>query len=193
MNERQPLFPPWSDAALRLGLAAALGGAIAGPLLAMVWARSAYTTGRADPVRQPIAFDHRHHVRDVEIDCRFCHAGAETSRNAGVPPTKLCMGCHAQIWNDAPVLAPLRESVAKNEPIRWVRVNTLPDHVFFDHSIHVARGVGCETCHGRVDQMAQVQATESLSMSFCLDCHRDPASRKVVGPPGPTHCTACHR
>jgi len=126
---------------------------------------------------QPVPFSHKHHVADVGIDCRYCHTGAETSADAGLPPTHTCMTCHSQLWTEAGVLAPVRKSMETGTPIRWNRVAQLPDYVYFDHSIHVARGVGCVECHGRVDEMPLTMRAQPFQMQFCLDCHRNPADR----------------
>ncbi len=157
-----------------MGAFALVGVGVAGPAALMAWVRSPLHTGKGEPIVQPVAFDHRHHVRDDGIDCRYCHYDVERSPMAGVPDTGLCMNCHAQIWTDSPLLEPVRKSYFEKEPIRWERVNVLPDFVFFNHSIHVSRGVGCEACHGRVDLMAGVQKASSLDMDFCLGCHREP-------------------
>ena len=125
---------------------------------------------------QPVPFSHKHHVQGIGIDCRFCHAEVEESSFAGIPATKTCMGCHLQIWKDAPVLEPVRESYRTDRSIEWTRVHDLPDFVYFDHSIHVAKGVGCESCHGRVDEMPLTWREHSLNMEWCLACHRDPAA-----------------
>lgn len=140
----------------------------------MLFVRTPYVTNEGTPVVQPVMFDHRHHVRDDLIDCLYCHYTAETSAYASVPPTELCMNCHSQIWTASPLLAPVRESFFSGRPIDWKRVHKLPDHVYFDHSIHVAKGVGCVSCHGRVDEMAQVARAAPLTMGWCLDCHRNP-------------------
>ena len=124
---------------------------------------------------QPIPFSHKHHVGDDGIDCRYCHYSVEKSSFAGIPSTEVCMTCHSQLFKDASVLAPLRESARTGVPLHWVRVHKLPDFVFFDHSIHVAKGVGCVECHGRVDQMPRIRRVASLEMQWCLECHRDPA------------------
>jgi hypothetical protein len=124
---------------------------------------------------QPVPFSHKHHVGDLGIDCRYCHTSVETSAEAGLPATHICMTCHSQIWTNAPVLAPVRESLATNTPIAWQRIARLPDYVYFNHSIHIARGVPCATCHGRVDQMPIMRRAQAFQMQFCLDCHRDPA------------------
>jgi hypothetical protein len=169
------LFPPGANTAFRVALAGALGGVVGTPALLMILVRSPLGTGEGELVPQPLQFDHRHHAGDEGIDCRYCHYEVERSAYAGVPPTSLCMGCHAQVWNRSPQLDPVRESVTRNVPIRWQRVNNLPDFVYFDHAIHVNKGVGCETCHGRVDRMAVVAQAAPLTMQWCLDCHRDPA------------------
>src|SRR4051812_7404093 len=144
------LFPPWANTATTVVLGA-VAGAIVGALAApMIYARMPYATHQDDPVVQPIAFDHCHPVRDCGIGCLYCHERAERSAFAGVPPSERCLGCHNQLWNDSAMIAPLRASVDSGEPIRWQRVNSLPDFVYFDHSIHVARGIGCERCHGRI-------------------------------------------
>lgn len=168
------LFPASANAIywLAIGLVAAM--ALGVPAALVAWARTPYATGEGEPVVQPVKFDHRHHVRDDGIDCVYCHAGVRRSARAGVPATSVCMGCHAQIWTSSPELAPVRRSYVEGTPIRWQRVTTMPDFVFFDHSVHVNHGVGCVTCHGRVDQMAQVYMAEPMTMRFCLDCHRDP-------------------
>jgi len=127
-----------------------------------------------DPIEQPIPFSHQHHVRDDGIDCRYCHASVETSAFAGIPPLATCMTCHAILYNDAPLLAPLRAAYAGHATIAWNRVHDLPDFVYFDHSIHVSKGVGCSTCHGRVDRMPLMRRVVSLDMQWCLACHRNP-------------------
>jgi hypothetical protein len=145
-------------------------------LLAFGWyyVRSSWATGVGVPVEQPVPFSHQHHVAGLGIDCRYCHTSVETSASAGIPPTYTCMSCHSQIWNDSPMLQPVRDSLANNTPIVWNRVHNLPDFVYFNHSIHVQKGVGCVTCHGRVDQMPLTWKTESLHMEWCLSCHREP-------------------
>lgn len=125
-------------------------------------------------IDQPVPFSHQHHVDGLGIDCRFCHTSVEVSANAGLPPTYTCMTCHSQIWTNADVLAPVRDSLAHDQPLAWGRVNNLPDYVYFNHSIHIAKGVGCSSCHGDVAKMPLTQKAASLTMKFCLDCHRDP-------------------
>ena len=136
--------------------------------------RSAYNTGQFIDVQQPVQFSHKHHVGDDGIDCRYCHTSVETSNTAGIPPTKTCMNCHSQIWADSAYLEIVRASYRDNKPIEWTRVHDLPDFVYFNHSIHVNKGVGCASCHGRVDQMPMVYQAASLQMEWCLACHRQP-------------------
>lgn len=136
--------------------------------------RSSYNTGQ-DVVRpQPVQFSHAHHVSGLGIDCRYCHATAETAAFAGIPPTATCIGCHKIIWATSPALLPVRESDRTGQPLHWTRVNDLPDFVYFNHSIHVAKGIGCASCHGRVDRMELLSQAVSLKMQWCLDCHRHP-------------------
>ncbi len=138
------------------------------------WSRSSWAT-QADVAReQPIPFSHAHHVGDEGIDCRYCHTSVESSAFANIPPTKTCMNCHSQIWNNSPTLEPVRESFRTDRSIAWTRVHDLPDFAYFNHSIHVNKGVGCETCHGRVDKMPLTWQKASLQMEWCLECHRNP-------------------
>ncbi len=123
---------------------------------------------------QPVPFSHKHHVTDDGIDCRYCHTSVETSSFAGIPPTKICMNCHTQIWSDSEMLEPVRESFRTGRSLEWTRVHNLPGFVYFDHSIHVNKGIGCTTCHGQVDQMPLMWRENSLYMKWCLDCHRNP-------------------
>jgi hypothetical protein len=136
--------------------------------------RSPYVTQAGVARDQPVPFSHAHHVAGIGIDCRYCHASVETSATAGLPPTKTCMNCHSQIWSDSPTLEPVRESFRTEKSIEWVKVHDLPDFVYFNHSAHVNQGVGCTTCHGRVDQMPLMWQEASLTMEWCLDCHRQP-------------------
>jgi hypothetical protein len=136
--------------------------------------RSAYLTGQGVARVQPVQFSHKHHAGQLGIDCRYCHTQVETAAYAGIPPTQTCMNCHAQIWADSAFLDPVRTSYRTDRALIWQKVNVLPDYVYFDHSIHVQKGVGCVTCHGRVDQMNQVYRAASLQMEWCLDCHRHP-------------------
>ncbi|MGA9767632.1 MAG: cytochrome c3 family protein [Blastocatellia bacterium] len=142
--------------------------------------RSSYNTFAFVPREQPVQFSHKHHVGDDGIDCRYCHTTVETSSFAGIPPTKTCMSCHSQLWSNSPYLEPVRESWRTGKPIEWTRVHDLPDFVYFDHSIHVNKGVGCSTCHGRVDLMPLTWQVQSLQMEWCLECHREP--QKFIRP-----------
>ncbi len=136
--------------------------------------RSAYVTDTQVARAQPVPFSHEHHVAGLGIDCRYCHSAVEVSSFAGIPPTATCMNCHSQIWSGSDVLKPLRDSFQTGVPIRWTRVHNLPDFVYFNHSIHVSKGVGCVTCHGPVDRMPLMWQHQSLQMEWCLDCHRAP-------------------
>jgi formamidopyrimidine-DNA glycosylase len=145
----------------------------------LLWAalevqRSPYATYQDVAEAQPVPFSHQHHVGGDGIDCRYCHTSVESSSFAGIPPTKTCMNCHSQIWNTSPTLEPVRASFRTGQSIDWIRVNDLPDYVYFNHSIHVNKGVGCESCHGRVDRMPLTWQENSLQMEWCLDCHRHP-------------------
>ena len=171
----RPLFPPWSNTVIRLVLIVLQGGAAGGLLLLLLYKRTPLATLQHEPVTQPIEFDHRHHVADDGIDCRYCHNTVETSSSAGYPATSVCMNCHAQIWNQSPYLDLVRKAYFSGQPIVWKKVHQLPDFVFFNHSIHVAKGVGCVTCHGRVDQMPEIRQGPTMQMGWCLDCHRNPS------------------
>jgi hypothetical protein len=209
------LFPGWADTALRVAL---IGGAIAVPgvfVAPIVYVRTPYNLDRLFPVTQPVQFDHRHHVQDDGIECVYCHSGAETTAYAGVPPTEVCMGCHSQVWNEEAILDPIRRSFFSGQPIIWNRVNAVPDFVYFNHAVHVRRGLACAQCHGDVSKMPLVERAKLFTMGWCLDCHRrnqlasldppvdmppdkEPAGpRQVVGTfesvPRIQNCTACHR
>jgi hypothetical protein len=149
-------------------------------LLSLGWVvltlqRSDFVTTANQFVEQPVQFSHQHHAGGIGIDCRYCHTSVEVSSSAGIPPTKTCINCHSQIWSTSPYLEPVRASFRDDKPLNWVRVHDLPDFVYFNHSIHVTKGVGCETCHGRVDKMPLMIQKVSLQMEWCLNCHRDPA------------------
>jgi hypothetical protein len=151
----------------------------------VVWAfttldRSSYSTRQYDRREQPVPFSHAHHVGGLGIDCRYCHTTVETSSFANVPPTKTCMNCHSQIWAASPTLEPVRASFRDDKSISWTRVHDLPDFVYFNHSIHVNKGVGCETCHGRVDRMPLMAQQNTLQMEWCLNCHRN--TEKYIRP-----------
>jgi len=193
---------------------------VAGSLWVMATiSRSAYVTQQSIARQQPVQFSHKHHTGELGIDCRYCHTAVETQAKAGIPPTATCMNCHAQIWTEAAILEPIRASARDDVSIRWVKVHDLPDFVFFNHAIHVQKGIGCVSCHGRVDRMNQVWQESSLTMEWCLDCHRHPernvrprehvfdlawtppADEPPVGPAlaraydvtPRTDCTTCHR
>ncbi len=168
------IFRPTTNTLARLSIVA--GGIIAVVLLLAVGGVviSPYMTGVGVARRQPVPFSHKHHVADDGIDCRYCHTSVEESAFAGIPPTKTCMNCHTQIWADSAVLEPVRESWRTGRSLEWIRVHRLADFVYFNHSIHVNKGVGCVTCHGRVDQMPLTWKAYSLYMEWCLECHRAP-------------------
>lgn len=211
-----PLYPRWSNTAYRLVIFLLVVGAASVVLLPWLYVRTTYNTSQFVAWDQPVEFDHRHHVRDDGIECLYCHSAAERSPSAGVPTTSLCMGCHSQIWGDSPLLEVVRRSYFSGRPINWKRVHDLPDFVYFDHSVHIARGVSCEHCHGDVGRMARVVQTQPLTMGWCVDCHRD-AARTLPPPSVPkdawaatfdmlsdkpakdlavtslTTCSACHR
>jgi len=147
----------------------------AGWFVAMIQ-RSDYVTAANQFIEQPVQFSHQHHVGGIGIDCRYCHTAVEVSASAGIPPTKTCINCHSQIWATSPYLEPIRASFRDEQPLRWIRVHDLPDFVYFNHSIHVNKGVGCETCHGRVDRMPLMVQQASLQMEWWLECRRDPAN-----------------
>jgi hypothetical protein len=138
-------------------------------------AQAAGTNGPRTPLEQPVPFSHKHHVGDDGLDCRYCHTSVETSGFAGIPPLSTCMTCHSQLFTDQPVLAPVMQAVTSGVPLRWQRVHKLPDFVYFNHSIHIAKGVGCFSCHGEIDTMPLTWRVAPLTMKWCLDCHRDPA------------------
>src|ERR1700733_7071354 len=150
----------------------ALAGA-GGALFELI-ADSTFATRQGDAREQPIPFSHAHHVGSMGIDCRYCHTSVDNSDWAVIPPTKTCMNCHSQIWINSPTLEPVRESFRTNQSIKWTKVYDLPDFVYFNHSIHVKKGMGCETCHGRVDQMPLMYQQNSLLMEWCINCHKNP-------------------
>jgi hypothetical protein len=137
--------------------------------------RSPWVTRQGQRADQPVPFSHKHHVEGLGLQCQYCHTSVEKSSYAGIPPTKTCMNCHSQIWTNAQLLEPVRSSWATGESIQWIRVHDLPDYVYFNHEIHVNKGIGCASCHGRVDQMPIMYEQNSLQMEWCLNCHRNPA------------------
>jgi hypothetical protein len=214
-----PLFRPKHNTLAQVSLFIVAAGAVGVPGGLMLYARTPYARVMQDPIEQPIQFDHRHHTRDEGIDCRYCHNTVDKSPSAGIPQTQLCLNCHSQVWNKSPILEPVRQSFITNTPMEWRRVNKVPEFVYFNHSIHVNKGVGCVSCHGRVDRMPAVEKAMPLTMSWCLDCHRRPEGHirpveevtnmdwKPEGDPAEagrvfaernqvhtrTSCTTCHR
>jgi hypothetical protein len=136
--------------------------------------RSPWVTKQGQRPDQPVPFSHKHHVEGLGLQCQYCHTSVEKSSYAGIPPTKTCMNCHSQIWTDAQLLAPVRESWATGASIHWIKVHDLPDYVYFNHEIHVNKGIGCASCHGRVDEMPLMYEQNTLQMEWCLNCHRNP-------------------
>ena len=211
------IFPRYTNT---LSRASAVAAGLLVALGLWLWARvqrSPYTSDVRIAKTQPVPFSHEHHVSGLGIDCRYCHTSVETSSFAGLPPTATCMYCHRQIWANAPMLEPVRESFRTGKPLEWVRVHDLPDFAYFNHAIHIDRGVGCSSCHGAVERMPLMWQTEPLTMGWCLDCHRNPGphlrprsevfnaswSPKPEQPPealakldhgtAPQNCSTCHR
>lgn len=212
------LFPKSSNALAKSSIAAVAFLVLTGGLVLDRIQRSTYVTRQGVVYKQPVPFSHDHHVGQIGISCQYCHTAAETSSSAGMPPTATCMNCHKQIWSDSPMLEPVRASFRTGQPLEWARIHDLPDFVYFNHSIHVAKGVGCESCHGRVDKMPLMYQKETLQMNWCLDCHRNPEKfirpreevytmgyQPKVGDPTPAQlismyqvapqvsCSTCHR
>lgn len=216
----RPLFSARATTFYRIALAA-VALLIAGSGLSLyAYYHSGYWNRVGFAPAQPVLFSHRHHAAELRIDCRNCHATVETSAFAGMPSTQTCLSCHSQIFTDTPMLRPVVQSAARNVPLAWNRVTRLPDHVYFDHGIHIRKGVGCTTCHGEIGTMALTAKGEPLTMRWCLRCHRDPAPHlrppseiyaAVSPPPGSpsqqealvhfyhvhtqtlTDCSTCHR
>lgn len=173
-SEMAQLFPRSANAVARGSLI--VGGLLAAGAGYALWlvAHSGYVTRQGEVLPQPVPFSHDHHVGQIGIDCRYCHTAVEKSSSAGIPPTQTCMNCHNQLWTNAELLEPVRSSYRTGEPIKWNRVHDLPGFVYFDHSIHVAKGVACVSCHGQVDKMPLMYQNAPLTMEWCLSCHRDP-------------------
>ena len=171
------VFSPKVNGITRMILAAVALAAVGLGVAGVVLPRSSWATLVGFARQQPVPFSHQHHVAGLGLDCRYCHTGVEVSSFAGIPATEVCMTCHSQLWTNAEVLAPVRQSYATDTPLRWTRVNNLPDYVYFNHSIHVNNGVPCAECHGRIDTMPLTAKGASLHMQWCLDCHRDPGPR----------------
>lgn len=169
------LFTRHATTRLRLAIVVVIAAMVGVPLFLMGWVRTPLERGQYQTVEQPVPFSHQIHVRGLQIDCRYCHYTVERAASAGMPATATCVPCHKQVWLDGPSFVPVRRSLASGKPIQWKRVNQLAGFVYFDHAIHVNKGVGCESCHGRVDTMSTVVQTAPLTMGWCLDCHRQPA------------------
>jgi len=168
------IFPPRANTWARLSVYGVFGVAALFVLAALIYSRSPYPSFVQKSPAQPVPFSHALHI-GLKIDCRYCHSAVETSASAGIPPTQTCMTCHSQVSTTNADLAPVRDSWQSGIPIAWNRVHDLGDFVYFNHSIHVAKGVGCSTCHGQVSQMSQIKQAQPLTMGWCLSCHRDPA------------------
>jgi hypothetical protein len=213
------IFPRSANALARMSLIGVLSLVALIGWVVLTLMRSSWVTKQNEFVEQPIQFSHAHHVGGEGIDCRYCHTSVEKSSFAGIPPTKTCMNCHSVLFNQAPILEPVRASLRDDKPLTWIRVHDLPDFVYFNHQIHVKQGVGCVTCHGPVDKMPLMYQASSLQMEWCLDCHRaperyvrprseiftmgyrPPVPQSVIGPalvkeyglqPN-TSCSTCHR
>lgn len=212
------LFPRWTNKVVTI---LAVGTGVVGMLvIGLVWyyATDKYLAVGYQPI-QPIPFSHKLHAGDLAMDCRYCHNTVERSSFAAIPPTQTCMNCHSKIKTDSPVLQPLFTAHAEGKPVEWIKIHKVADYAYFNHSAHVTQGVGCSTCHGRIDQMPRVTQHAPLTMAWCLDCHRDPKS--VIRPAAditnmgwtppvevaqgpaitatgreahpPVHCSGCHR
>lgn len=168
------IFHPSSNTLSRVSIFGALFFLAALAFTADAVHRSAWVTGVDVAVEQPVPFSHKHHVQGLGLDCRYCHTSVEVAASAGMPSTKVCMTCHSQVWTESEMLLPVRESFRSDESLEWIRVHDLPDFVYFDHSVHVAKGVGCQSCHGNVNEMPLMWKENPLQMDWCLGCHRDP-------------------
>jgi Cytochrome c7 and related cytochrome c len=168
------LFRPSSNTIAKVGIVVVALLAVSTLSVAYITDRGPWITSVRIAPEQPIPFSHKHHVKDDGIDCRYCHSSVETSSFAGIPPTETCMTCHSQIWSSATLTAAIRESWASGKSIEWTRVHDLPDFVYFNHSIHINKGIGCSTCHGQVNEMPLTYKVNTLNMNWCLNCHRQP-------------------
>jgi hypothetical protein len=178
------LFKPAANTIATLSLVLAAGV----PFIFVIgsgFSRSPYNTKVGIPLEQPIPFSHQHHAKELAIDCRFCHWTVEDSAHASVPSTDVCMSCHSQVWTNSPLLEPLRKSEETKTPLQWVKVNSVPDFVYFDHSIHINKGVSCNNCHGKVQEMHITWKSQPFSMSWCLECHTDPEKFMYATQPDP--------
>lgn len=168
------IFPRSANALVRMSLAGVVILALVGTWVVFTLMRSSWATGQYEFIDQPVQFSHAHHVGGIGLDCRYCHTSVENSSFAGIPPTRTCMNCHTEIWTNAEILEPVRASFRNSTNLTWIRVNDLPDFVYFNHQIHVRQGVGCATCHGQIDQMPLTYQATSMQMEWCLECHRTP-------------------
>src|SRR5947199_6346162 len=168
------LFRPSANTIAKVSIAGVISLLSSTLAVAYIMDRGPWTTSVHIAPEQPIPFSHKHHVKDDGIDCRYCHTGVETSSYAGLPPTETCMTCHSQVWANASLTQPIRDSWATGKSIEWTRVHDLPDFVYFNHSIHINKGIGCSTCHGQVNEMALAYKVNTLNMNWCLNCHRQP-------------------
>ncbi len=168
------IFHPSTNTISRLSLYGAVFVAALAGYAAYRINQSAYITDVNVALQQPVPFSHKHHTTELGIDCRYCHSTVETSAFAGIPPTHTCMTCHSQVWSSADMLEPVRASYRANQSLEWTRGNSVPEFDYFDHSIHVKKGVGCTTCHGPIGEMPLTWRAETLYMRWCLDCHRAP-------------------
>lgn len=169
-----PVFSRESNLRSKIFVVFFLLAVIACTALAAMAVHSPYLNGAFEPVEQPLEFSHQHHVQGLGIDCRYCHSSVETSSHANYPDTKTCMTCHSQIWTQTSILKPVRDSYRDKKPLRWIQVYQLPDFVYFDHSIHIQKGIGCATCHGTVSRMPAVTQARTFFMKDCIECHTHP-------------------
>ena len=181
INGMAQIFRPRHNVLVRLSVLGAAAAPLASIVLLSQFSRSSAATGVGTAYEQPVAFSHEHHITELGIDCRYCHASVENAAHAGYPATHTCMSCHSQVWSNSPLLEPVRESYVKNVPLKWVKLNAVPDFVYFNHSIHVKRGVNCNNCHGPVQAMQMAYKGRPFQMRWCLECHRNP--EKYVNKP----------
>lgn len=170
-----PLFRPRATTVFRVAIVGVLLVVVSTAYAVLQYYNSPYWNWVGRPRNQPVLFSHRHHAGELHIDCRYCHATVETSAFAGMPSTHTCLTCHSQIFTNTAMLRPVVMSEVRQQPLHWTRVNSLPDHVYFNHSIHIAKGIGCTTCHGQVGAMPLTAKGEPLTMRWCINCHENPA------------------
>lgn len=168
------IFPKAANSFSKASIVAFVLALTAGTAVYGLLFRSPYVDEQRVVLEQPVPFSHKHHVGEVGLDCRFCHTSVEKSAFAGIPPVSTCMTCHSQIWKDSPMLEPVREALRTGKPLVWRRVNSLPEFVYFNHAIHIHKGIGCASCHGPVDRMPLTWRQSSLEMRWCLNCHEHP-------------------